>query len=431
MSRMTRAEVFDPDEIATVHVYNRTTRRCFLLGKDPLTGKNYDHRKSWCEQRLIRLAAQFGIDLLGYAILSNHFHLVLRSRPDVVASWNDTEVAGRWLRLCPLRKTADGDAEEPSEHELNTIRNDPQKLAKIRRRLSDISWWMRLLCQKIAQRANREDGEVGKFWQARFKAVRLLDEAATLACTAYVDLNPIRAAMAQTIEGSDFTSAQRRLAALKQTIERAMELEGEVGSPEMLPPIISNVISATHRESLLEEEGSRITGSQVFEAQVSETQVSTNPNSTEPSTEPSAGGNAVSCSSKTLSPDRHLSPILIDELLDPIGPCASQTGFRASDKGFLPISAPCYLELLDWTAREVRSDKRGSTPSTLEPLFERLQISGETWCSLVKEFGRLFYTMAGKPHVIASRKTRDGRRRHRTKAAARQLLSASKPGGGK
>ena len=58
---------------------------------------------------------------------------------------------------------------------------------------------MRLLSQNIAQRANHDDGEVGKFWQARYRAVRLLDETAILACTVYVDLNPIRAAMAETM----------------------------------------------------------------------------------------------------------------------------------------------------------------------------------------------------------------------------------------
>ena len=64
----------------------RVVRRCFLLGNDPVTGKNYDHRKIWIEDQLKHLAANFGIDLLSFAILSNHFHLILRSRPDVVAS---------------------------------------------------------------------------------------------------------------------------------------------------------------------------------------------------------------------------------------------------------------------------------------------------------------------------------------------------------
>jgi hypothetical protein len=119
-----------------------------------------------------------GIDLLCFSLLSNHFHLVLRSRPDIVLLWDDSEVARRWLMLCPIRRTLDGSSEEPNEPELNGIRNDPEKLKKIRMRLSDISWWMRLPCQKIAQMANKEEGETGKFFLSRYGAVRLLDEEA-------------------------------------------------------------------------------------------------------------------------------------------------------------------------------------------------------------------------------------------------------------
>lgn len=191
MARLARVEIFAPDEIAIVHVMNRTVRRCFLLGNDPLTGKNFDHRKEWLECELVRLAAHFGIDLLCQAIMSNHFHLVLRSRPDVVAEWSDTEVARRWWMLCPVRKDEHGQAEAPTAADLNAFRKNKKTLETVRSRLSDISWWMRLLSQNIAQRANREDEEVGKFWQARYKAVRLLDETSVLACAAYVDLNPI------------------------------------------------------------------------------------------------------------------------------------------------------------------------------------------------------------------------------------------------
>ncbi|WP_010583140.1 hypothetical protein [Schlesneria paludicola] len=139
MARLSRAEVFAPDEIAIVHVVNRVVRRCFLLGTDSVTGKNSDHRKAWIEQLLQQFAAQFGIDPLGFAILSNHFHLILRSRPDVVATWDDTEVARRWLMLCPVRKDREGLPEEPNEAELNSLRNDVQKLETIRLRLSDIT----------------------------------------------------------------------------------------------------------------------------------------------------------------------------------------------------------------------------------------------------------------------------------------------------
>ena len=191
MARSARGEVFASDKVATVHVLNRTVRRCFLLANDPVSGKNFDHRKQWMGSELVHLAKFFGIDLLCYAILSNHFHLVLRSRPDVVAVWDDSEVARRWLMLCPKRRDAQKMPKEPNEFELNMIRNDPVRLKEIRSRLSDISWWMRLLSQKIGKRANEDDKEVGKFWQARYRAVRLLDETAILACVAYVELNGI------------------------------------------------------------------------------------------------------------------------------------------------------------------------------------------------------------------------------------------------
>ena len=97
MARLARVEVFAADEIAVVHVMARTVRRCCLLGEDAVTGKNYDHRKLWLDDQLVHQARHFGIVLLCQAILSNHIHLVLRSRPDVVAEWGDSEVARRWL----------------------------------------------------------------------------------------------------------------------------------------------------------------------------------------------------------------------------------------------------------------------------------------------------------------------------------------------
>jgi REP element-mobilizing transposase RayT len=229
---MARAEVSAPDEVAVVHVMNRVVRRCYLLGDDPVSGKNYDHRKVMIENQLQRLAGAFGIDLLGFAIMSNHFHLILRSRPDVVLTWDDTEVARRWLLICPVRKNSAGDPEEPNEFELNSIRNDPGKLETIRLRLSDLGWWMRVLCQYIAVRANREDNELGKFWQSRFRAVRLLDEATLLACAAYVDLNPIRAAMAETLEHSHYTSVQRRIQSFSPANDNSTSATSATSQPK-------------------------------------------------------------------------------------------------------------------------------------------------------------------------------------------------------
>ena len=115
--------------------------------------------------------------------------------------------------ICPARRHRDGSPQTPSAKEIRAIAGCPVKLAEIRSRLSDIAWWMRLLCQRVATRSNKEDCQSGRFFQDRYKATLLADEASVLACAAYVDLNVIRAAMAETIEASDHTSAQRRFKA--------------------------------------------------------------------------------------------------------------------------------------------------------------------------------------------------------------------------
>ncbi len=394
MARVARVEAFAPDEIAAVHVMNRVVRRCFLMGMDELTGKNYDHRKAWVEKDLKRLAAGFGIDLLGFAILSNHFHLILRSRPDVVVTWDDTEVARRWLMLCPVRKNADGGAAEPSEPELNSIRCDEDKLDTIRSRLSDISWWMRLLSQRIAQRANKEEETEGKFWQNRYRAVRLIDEEAILACAAYVDLNPIRAGIAHTIEDSHFTSARARLqtivGAVKNTVAGPVEsaVEGSAGVVEALS-------------------GSELptTSAPVADASLAVVEVT------------GSGDSKAAC-------DVFLAPVEIDELNDPPGARPSATAERCSDQGFLAMPTAAYLELLDWTARQIVDGKRGSTPEDAPPIFERLKIKPAVWCELVTRFGKLFSLVAGQPHRVDAFRSRFRKKRYHLRQAARELLSA-------
>ena len=85
MPRIPRAEQFDPNSVCIVHLVQRCIRRAYLAGLDPLTGKNFEHRREWIRCRMERLASVFGIDVLTYAILSNHMHVVIRTRPDVIA----------------------------------------------------------------------------------------------------------------------------------------------------------------------------------------------------------------------------------------------------------------------------------------------------------------------------------------------------------
>jgi len=193
------------------HCFSRCVRRAFLYGFDALTGRDFSHRKEWLVERLRYLAAIFAIEVCAYAVMENHYHTILRTRPDIVASWSDREVATRWLTLFPRHRSMADETTAPFEEEICALADCPERIAKLRQRLSSLSWFMGRLNEFIARAANKEDKVKGRFWEARFKCQALLDEAAIAACMVYVDLNPIRAGRADSPEESDFTSIQERI----------------------------------------------------------------------------------------------------------------------------------------------------------------------------------------------------------------------------
>ncbi len=205
------------------HCIARCVRRAFLCGRDRFTGKNFDHRKQWILDRIKELSSVFAIDVCAYAVMSNHFHLVLYVDTSTAEDWTFDEVIDRWLALykgpCVAHKYKAG---EP----LLVLEQDALgSLVDIWRvRLADLSWYMRCLNETIARMANEEDSCTGRFWEGRFRSQALLDEAALVSCMAYVDLNPIRAGISESLEESEFTSIQERLAAY-QSINKAKDSE--------------------------------------------------------------------------------------------------------------------------------------------------------------------------------------------------------------
>ena len=193
--------------------------------------------------------------------------------------------------------------------------------------------------------ANREENQLGRFWQGRFRSVRICDESALLACAAYVDLNPIRAALAETLEESDYTSVQRRIESLPRS---------------------------------------------------------------GPSAEPAS--------------DRFLAPVEIDETTDALGAATIGSVYRASEKGFLPMSNIEYIRLLDWTARKIVPGKAGATPADAPDVLERLGLSTQQWSGLVRDFGRLFSLAAGLPVTLSRERSRVTQRRWHTRRGFRELF---------
>ncbi|MEY3176262.1 MAG: hypothetical protein RLZZ436_4176 [Planctomycetota bacterium] len=347
MPRVNRREIFSETDIQAFHLISRCVRRNHLCGQDRRSGRDYSHRREWIRSRLEELAGIFAIETLGYALMANHMHLIVRTRPDVALQWSDDEVALRWWTLFPQRRTPAGLPEDPTTEELNHIKNSPSGLADKRRRLSNVSWFMKCISEPIAKRANREDNVTGHFWEARFKVQPLLDETAIATCMAYVDLNPIRAAVAQTPENSEFTSLHDRIA----------DRQAAISAP------------ATAGQNTATEHG------------------------------PNAGW---------------LAPIA----LEPPGKqshdrCPPR---RLTDRGCLCMTLDQYLQLVDWTGRQLRLDKPGLIPSHLDPILTRLDCSIETWLDLVKNFRRRFLTEAGRPETLQG--VSQIRRRYRTAAMA-------------
>jgi hypothetical protein len=218
-----------PDTPGFYHCVSRCVRRAYLCGEDPLTGRCFEHRRQWLESRLLELADIFAVAVHAYAVMSNHIHVVLEIDPGAPAGWDDEAVARRWLRLCAPRSR-----DEPSvDARLAALTACPQRLDVLRQRLGSLSWFMRFLKEPIARRANREDGCSGRFWEGRFRTQALLDDAAVLACMAYVDLNPVRAGRAATARQARHTSLRRRART------RAPRLEPVAASIPAHPPPLS------------------------------------------------------------------------------------------------------------------------------------------------------------------------------------------------
>ena len=292
------------------HICVRAVRRSFLCGKDRFTGKNFDHRKQWLEDELLRLSEIFAIDLSAYSIMSNHYHVILHVDKARTFQWDAIEVIKRWHRLFKGSKQSRAFSRGEVLEGADRILLDSE-VAKWQARLSDISWFMRVVNEKIARRANVEDGCKGRFWEGRFKSQALLDEKALLACMAYVDLNPVLAGVAQTPEDSAHTSIKRRIDALRSS-GRVPDVVAH--QPKRLEPFVGN----------------------------------------------------------------------------PRQPMPAGLAYRVED----------YIELVDWTGRQIREDKRGRIDDDQPPILERLGIETEHWLYLTQYYQSSFKSLVGTVYRV-------------------------------
>ena len=354
------------------HCFSRCVRRAFLCGYDTLTQRDFSHRKTLLVDRLRHLAAIFAIEVCAYAIMENHYHTLLRTRPDIVATWSDWDVAFRWLTLFPPKNAA----VPPAAEQIRALADCPERIAVLRKRLCSLSWFMGRLNEFIARAANKEDSVKGRFWESRFKCQQLLDAAAIAACMVYVDLNPIRAAVAATPEESDFTSIQERIRAW----HKEMMSSGSVPSksnqnsqPGSFDPGMRKLEDIANSFNLIPER--------------------------------------IPFNSLHASSSCWLCPIQSD----------------SQRRGILRMTANEYFDLVDKSGRILRSGKRGAIDADLAPILLRINANPEAWIDTVSRFGSKFRLAAGLVSSLRSFADQLGRRWLTGVAAAQAAFAVSPP----
>lgn len=292
---MPRKSLVSVDTTPSYHVVSRCVRRTFLFGV--VDNKDFSHRRDAIVSRLAELTQLFCIDIAAYAIMSNHYHLVVRIQKQRALDLSVSEVISRWSSLFSLpflaKRYADNEAMSDAEF------NEAMRQIELRRaRLYDLSWFMRCLNEPIARMANLEDECTGRFWEGRFKSQALLDERAELQAIAYVDLNPIRAQIADSLDNSDFTSIQTRI-------------------------------------------------------------------------------------------DKSQSPM--KSLLLPF----ADDAHRSNNPEHIPYSIIEYIQLLDWTGRQIRAGKRGYIKDSIPPMFERLTMNTSAWLHNCQHLEKTYHRVIG------------------------------------
>ena len=133
-----RSELIDPENAGYYHLISRCVRRAFLCGQDPESNINYDYRRQWLENRILELANYFAIEVFSYAVMHNHYHLVVYSDPKLPDSWSDWEVADKWLNVFP-GKYNDPKFKTQRHLKIQAIIKDPKRLSIYRERLGNLS----------------------------------------------------------------------------------------------------------------------------------------------------------------------------------------------------------------------------------------------------------------------------------------------------
>ena len=155
-----------------------------------------EKEKEWLLTLMSNLAAFGGLQLVSFAIMTNHLHVLIHvpERQDV----SDKELLKR-LRLIYTGREVDMIDKQLQDCRLGKNDDGAEILKKrFTYRMYDISEFFKALKQQFSQYYNTRENRCGPLWDQRFKSILVEgSEDALLTIAAYIDLNPVRAGMVQ------------------------------------------------------------------------------------------------------------------------------------------------------------------------------------------------------------------------------------------
>jgi hypothetical protein len=197
-------------------------------------GLDVDHRREWFVKRVKVLASIFAVQVSDFSIIDNQFHVILRNRPDLAATWTAREVTQRWQRLSRASLELKPLIGEKLLKKLSAKR---KWVNERKRRLSSISWFMLMLKEPIARAANAEDGVRGHFFGERFQSLKLADDEQILITSLHVNSLAVRLGLAESVTSERFTAAHACLTGAGSWLTSMNEEAGDVGETRDPPAL--------------------------------------------------------------------------------------------------------------------------------------------------------------------------------------------------